>query len=359
MTSEKDVNKKIVAKQRIAKWDNIKFFLIFFVVLGHFINKTVPNKYVFSLRNMERCVFIIYTFHMPAFIFISGLFAKKTIDNKRYDRIGSYLRLYFVMCFIRFAAKFFVYGKGGFSLFNESGVPWYALAMFFMFLIMVFLRPYNKVEVIIGTIVLGMVIGYDGSLGDYLALPRVLTFLPFFVLGYYFDSKKFLEFIEKTHVKIASAIILIGYVAFVHVKIKPLFFMYRYFLKGKKTYADTFTEKIVGSSMTNYGWLYRLIYYIVVFIIVVAFFSIIPNVRIPFITTLGGRTLSVFAVHYVFIIILMEGARWDKVFAGMKHQKLALLLVMGLSLAVQLLLSIKPLANLFNVIMSAPNADKK
>ena len=358
MTGEKEVKKTVATRQRIAKWDNIKFVLIFFVVLGHCINKTVPNSYSLKLRTLERCVFIIYTFHMPAFLFIGGLFAKKTVDNKRYDKIGAFLRLYFVMCFIRFAAKFYVNGKGGFSLFEESGVPWYALATFFMFLIMIFLRPYSKVEVVIGTIMLGMVIGYDNKLENFLALSRVLTFLPFFVLGYYFDVKKFLEFIERTSVKIASACILLAYVAFVHVKIKPIYFMYCNFLKGKATYAATFKASVVGDTWCNYGWLYRFIYYLVVFVIMVAFFSIIPNVHIPVATTLGSRTLPVFAVHYAFIIVLFEGKHIDKTFRHMSNQKVALLVLMAMSFGIQLILSIKPISDLFNKIMSAPNSDR-
>ena len=55
------------------KFDNIKFFLIWLVVLGHFLNAYVPDSQI-----IKTITFFIYTFHMPAFIFLSGLFSNRT-----------------------------------------------------------------------------------------------------------------------------------------------------------------------------------------------------------------------------------------------------------------------------------------
>ena len=54
---------------RIAYWDNLKAILIFLVVLGHIVPECGAITY--WLR------FAIYTFHMPAFVFVSGFFSKK------------------------------------------------------------------------------------------------------------------------------------------------------------------------------------------------------------------------------------------------------------------------------------------
>ena len=56
-------------KQRIYYWDNMKGILIFLVVLGHAL---------YSFQNFSKInaiVDIIYMFHMPAFVFISGYFS--------------------------------------------------------------------------------------------------------------------------------------------------------------------------------------------------------------------------------------------------------------------------------------------
>src|SRR4051812_1403099 len=58
-------------KIRDAYYDNAKFFLIFFVVFGHFIQSYIhENQLIYTLYTT------IYTFHMPALILISGFFAK-------------------------------------------------------------------------------------------------------------------------------------------------------------------------------------------------------------------------------------------------------------------------------------------
>ena len=57
-------------KTREYQWDNLRFLLISLVVLGHLweIMGQAPYKDVVYR--------IIYSFHMPAFLFLSGMFAK-------------------------------------------------------------------------------------------------------------------------------------------------------------------------------------------------------------------------------------------------------------------------------------------
>lgn len=53
----------------IALWDNLKFLLILLVVVGHFADFFTAES------NSFRALFLfIYSFHMPMFFFISGLF---------------------------------------------------------------------------------------------------------------------------------------------------------------------------------------------------------------------------------------------------------------------------------------------
>ena len=63
------------AAMRIAKWDNLKLFLIFTVVVGH-----ISDLFYGSCSDMKGLFVFIYTFHMPAFIFISGYLSKKPQD---------------------------------------------------------------------------------------------------------------------------------------------------------------------------------------------------------------------------------------------------------------------------------------
>lgn len=58
--------------KRIYKWDNLKCFLIVMVVIGHFVNQYAPIS-----NTMKSLSLFIYSFHMPLFIFLSGLLQKK------------------------------------------------------------------------------------------------------------------------------------------------------------------------------------------------------------------------------------------------------------------------------------------
>ena len=60
-------------KQRDYLFDNYKAFLIILVVVGHFIELTSEdNNLLIAMK------WIIFSFHMPAFVFISGYFSRES-----------------------------------------------------------------------------------------------------------------------------------------------------------------------------------------------------------------------------------------------------------------------------------------
>ena len=61
-------------KNRIYRYDNVKALLIFLVVLGHMTTDYVSDSHLVRWTTLW-----IYTFHMPAFIFLSGLVHKHYI----------------------------------------------------------------------------------------------------------------------------------------------------------------------------------------------------------------------------------------------------------------------------------------
>ena len=58
-------------KERDHYFDNARFFLIVLVVFGHLTRSYVNESHIFKALYM-----FIYSFHMPAFVLISGFFAK-------------------------------------------------------------------------------------------------------------------------------------------------------------------------------------------------------------------------------------------------------------------------------------------
>ncbi|MBR5111839.1 MAG: acyltransferase family protein, partial [Clostridia bacterium] len=142
-----------LAKERIQRWDNIKFFLIFLVVLGHIADIYANISFATGVLR-----FYIYTFHMPLFLFVSGLFSKKNIKQKRWKNIFSYLILYLFIKVIDFFAKWAATDSNpGFSLFKAASVPWYAFCLFAFSVIIILIDKVKPAYVIAFSVILACV----------------------------------------------------------------------------------------------------------------------------------------------------------------------------------------------------------
>ena len=81
-----------LSKRRLYLYDNLKFLLIFLVVLGHFTDgftvdlfgTASEEQFVPVSMVLNRIFIFIYGFHMPLFMFISGLFHRR--DRNERDR---------------------------------------------------------------------------------------------------------------------------------------------------------------------------------------------------------------------------------------------------------------------------------
>ena len=60
-------------------FDNIKAVLIFFVVLGHFLLPIHEEGILVLIKRL------IYVFHMPLFVFVSGYFSKRIYKDGRFN----------------------------------------------------------------------------------------------------------------------------------------------------------------------------------------------------------------------------------------------------------------------------------
>lgn len=141
-------------KERDYFFDNLKAVLIFLVVLGHFL---LPIRGDNPLVVVKR---LIYVFHMPLFVFISGYFAKKIYKNGQYNfkKILYLLKAYVVFV----VAIQTVYAIAGFEKFTEidffsqSGAPWYLFAMIVWYLTIPLVRKCKAVPVLLLTVVLAI-----------------------------------------------------------------------------------------------------------------------------------------------------------------------------------------------------------
>lgn len=285
---------------RTAKWDNLKFILIFTVVLGHCINTFEANSPL-----MSGLYFFIYIFHMPAFFFVSGLLAQNSIKEKKYDRAISYLILYVFMKILKWLCNIYLYGNvGEFHLLEEKGVPWFALVLFFHYIITMVTSEWDTKYTLVISVILGIMAGYDNHLGDTLASMRLLSFYPFFILGYSFSEDRVKKVANRWLTRLASLLFLVLAAALCVLNAEELT-PYVDFLKCKDTYE--------GMEMFPYGGWLRALYYIVAFVFIVAVAAIAPKFRSIF-STFGTRTVQVFVLHEPIMYILLKKVKLNEIY---------------------------------------------
>ena len=82
---------------RIFLFDNLKFLLMAFVVVGHF-----ANAFIVSSDYYQSIFLFIYAFHMPLFLFLAGLFHK---NKDIFPKVLSYLVLGFMLKIVLFLTE--------------------------------------------------------------------------------------------------------------------------------------------------------------------------------------------------------------------------------------------------------------
>lgn len=328
--------------KRIEKWDILKFFLMFFVVLGH-----IADEYTGQNETMRSLYLFIYSFHMPLFIFLAGLFSKNTIDNKRYSKMFGYLLMYVFSKVLFSVYGVFTTGAFTINLLQEGGLPWYMIAMFLFMLITVALRDIKPSYVLTISLLLALVVGYDAGIRDFLAVSRVIVFFPFFYLGYIVKPESLQKISDKKWVKVLSvAVILIavaiafGYSEKAYI-LRPIF-------TGKNPY-------FLLNEYEKFGALIRLICYCISAVLGFAFVAITPN-KTPFgiLAKFGSRTLAVYTFHYILIYFLYRQLHIKTFFESLFDNKGAGYMIIPLAIIITVVLSLKPFSVPLNAILKIP-----
>ena len=281
-------------KERVYLWDNMKFLLINLVVIGHF-----ADQYVDKSVDLRSLFFFIYIFHMPLFIFITGLFSKSAINGERFkiEKVIAYFLLYAIIkiCFY-YADTTWMDENHDFSLFSSKGVPWYLFACGIWLCMTYLIRDLKPLVVLAISVVLAIFVGYDDSIKDILCASRVMVYYPFFLLGYYMKQERIVKVVKRYKwTKFLAISILVGTLIYVFQNIEALY-DFRPLLTGRNPYEEL--------DNAQYGFIYRVMYYIVVVILSTSIIAITPKKKIPFVSRFGSRTLQVYFIHYFVLYIL-------------------------------------------------------
>lgn len=317
------------SKNRIMKFDNTKAFLMLIVVFGHGLTPFLGSQ------GVNWATLWLYCFHMPLFVFLTGLFAKKAVSKETLDfrKIVSFALL---GMFIKVATHLTLLACGKnpkFTLLEENGVAWYIFVMAVHMIIAHTVRRLTPWKVFLTSVVIALLAGYVDDIGNVFVLSRIITFFPAFYLGVIADKEKLASFVNKPFVRVISAIVFIGFTIglyFVIEKAYPL----RYVFTGNNPYYE------FGEEWEPVGALLRLVCYIISLVLGLCVLSLSPNKKIPLFTFWGSRTLSVYALHRPVQIVLESMFFVSAV--GSMQPRCILLIVMGVSVVFTFVLSLKP-----------------
>lgn len=352
-------------KERNLKLDNAKGILITLVVIGHML---LPIQG--TTRGVTNFFYMIYAFHMPAFVFISGLLAQHIYTRVpkphfNWCRWCSTLWLYLLFQFILFFSEIPAYGRTTRfpDFLHTSGAPWYLLALLLWYLMIPFFYayrdfPYSLIAWILLTI-MSLAGGYLASgalagLGDFLALDRVIAFAPFFFAGYFIGPERLMRFLKKERgiVLLLTALGLLCF-ALVGTQTFDRLLPYRNVVYGAWYYRFHPEQNPAAfpGDLASCLWLIRLAWFLVSGLMSFALLALMPNRRLPLLTTIGQRTLQIYILHRPIRDLLLAGGFITA--AGPENSAHVLLLI-ALSILLTIVLSAGILQRLFDAIQKLP-----
>lgn len=243
--------------ERLVKFDNAKLILIVLVVAGHFIETFIFGFAPGSAFASGTFTFI-YSFHMPLFIFISGLFLRDMDEQTSFPvrRVAMLITLGFAMKVVRAIFGYVVNGHTSFDLFSDSATPWFMFTLAACYALAWLLRLQNRAAVLVMALLIGLFVGYDQTIGDFLYLSRTIVFFPFFWTGYCLQPTRVEVFTSKPAVRLTAALIVMVFAAaciFATWQVTPL----RFLFAGRLPFAET--------GIPGCGWYTRALSYLVQF----------------------------------------------------------------------------------------------
>lgn len=271
-----------MAERRSNYWDNIKGILIILVVFAHFL-------YAFTdIAPIGAIVRVIYVFHMPAFVFVSGYFSK----SERSRSGDSLLKL--AAAYLFFNALFMLIAliKGeSVNLITPYYSMWYLLSLISWRLIMRILP--KKRYLLILSLIFALLVGFFPDVENGLSLRRTAAFFPFFLFGFFFDDAQNSFRRMKRGLKCLTG--LIG--------IPCLLLVSHYFITAigiglnslLMTHYLSFVELII-----------RVLIFALAFFVIVLLLTVSPERKLPFVTKAGRNSLAIYLTHRYLTLLYQD-----------------------------------------------------
>jgi len=266
---------------------------MFCVIFGHLIEPLIEKDTLIKSIYLS-----IYSFHMPAFVIMSGFFAKSELKSEYISKIV-YNLLIPLMVFTVFYEMFDLLVEGKISSYTRNLQPYWILWFLFSLILWKLFIPIIlkfKYPVVL-SVVIALLAGYAGSIGYFLGLSRTIYFFPFFVAGY----KLIPSYLSMIKFKSNS-------VPYIIVSVTIILLNLSFFFNFNEIDQRWLYGCCAYEQLGSYGLMaaiIRSILYVISFISVLAIFILIPNQEIP-ISRKGRNSLYAYVWHGIIVKILFS-----------------------------------------------------
>lgn len=318
--------------------DNIKGLLIFLVVLGHILSLE------FRQSNFASAVLysVIYSFHMPCFVFLSGYLVKNKLASNNYYKTSHMLLIYYSFGYLLVLATTSLL-SGKLIVLNPFTPPialWYLLTLF----IMRVLAPWLvSVKLIVPwCIILSLISGLTRCIGGEFSLSRTICLMPYFVIGLLIDDDV-LNRIRNAKNNIRILIVSIGVVV-------ETLFVYLFKVIGKFNYNILWMQNgYEESNIDNVeGILFRAALYFVSLVVCCVLFVLITKEEC-FLTKWGEHSLAIYLLHIICYLILRKCMYFsDEIYTN----SLSITIPIIISVIIVVLLSANCVTTILNNVMN-------
>jgi len=300
-------------------FDNAKVLLIFLVVFGHLI-----QPFIEASVGMNTLYTWIYTFHMPAFIFLAGFFAKGFEDKGYIAKLAKKLLIPYVVFQLIYSSYYYVIGKSNWltDIFYPHWSLWFLISLFCWHMLLILFKRFPIYASLSVAVLLGISVGYLAAIGHSFSLSRTFVFFPFFLLGFWLKEEHIM-LLKRKSVKITSLVVMAIFAVAIYIAPE----INTGWLLASKSYFDL--------GMQEFGGIARLLVYLTSTIMAASVLAWVPTTRFNM-TKLGERTLYVYLLHG----FIIQYFRAYDVFEV--NNALDVLGLAGVSAIIVLLLSSKP-----------------
>jgi fucose 4-O-acetylase-like acetyltransferase len=269
-------------RERTYLFDNIKAILIFSVVIAHYCRMSGS----FAPATVGGVIYTIsFSYIMQGFLFVSGYFSKN-LERCRATAFQTFLFPYLILMPIMFLIRYLIFGRAHLDYTLPTMALWYLLTLFvYRFLIKDLVRIKNILPI---SIVISLAAGFIPFLDSTLSLGRTFSFLPFFLLGYYFKE----EWIERVqNVPKAAGIFVLAVLLAVCVSIAYFHLLPLSALYMKASYGATGLAWYRGIAI-------RAVILILSGAWIFVFLNLVPKGR-TFLVVVGQNTMAIYVLHIV------------------------------------------------------------